>query len=139
MNPRPLSTLEVVQLLLVRFGVRDTAGLARLFAAQTEWRGTGLPFTSWEDGSRTRREVESYFLLFFDSLSPEAITVRRLVVDGEDAVVLGRARCRAATSDRLVTLDLVIAVSVRDSQVCECWLFPDTLAAGLALGRAQLV
>nr|WP_042179224.1 nuclear transport factor 2 family protein [Kibdelosporangium sp. MJ126-NF4]CEL13700.1 hypothetical protein [Kibdelosporangium sp. MJ126-NF4]CTQ99386.1 hypothetical protein [Kibdelosporangium sp. MJ126-NF4] len=138
-SSRPLSTLELVQLMLVRFGAKDAAGLARLFATKVEWRASGLPFTHWGDGTRSRREVESFFLAFFDSLPPEAITVRRLVVDGDDAVMIGRARCRIGSSDRLVALDLVISVSTRDGQVRECWLIPDSLTAGLALGRAQLV
>ncbi|ALG10202.1 nuclear transport factor 2 family protein [Kibdelosporangium phytohabitans] len=136
---RPLSTLELVQLMLVRFGAHDAAGLARLFATQVAWRAPSLPFTHWGDGTRSRREVESFFLAFFDSLPPEAIAVRRLLVDGDDAVVIGRTRCRVGASDELVTLDLVISVSTRDSEVRECWLIPDSLAAGIALGRAQLV
>lgn len=138
-SSRPLSTLELVQLMLVRFGAQDAAGLARLFATRVEWRVTSLPFAHTGEGSRSRREVESFFLAFFDSLPPEAITVRRLVVDGDDAVVLGRARCRVGGSDRVVGLDLVISVCVRDGQVRECWLLPDSLTAGVALGRAQLV
>jgi ketosteroid isomerase-like protein len=138
-SPRPLSTLELVQLLLVRFGAQNAAGLARLFAPRVEWRTTGTQFDAWADGSRTRREVESFFLSFFDCLPPEAITVRRLVVDGDDAMVLGRARCRVGSSDHVVALDFVISISVRNGQIDECWLVPDTLAMGLALGRAQLV
>ncbi len=139
MSPIPLSTLELVQLLLVRFGAHDAAGLARLFAARVEWRVTNPPFDAWADGRRTRREVEAFFLSFFDSLPPEAIMVRRLVVDGDDAMVLGRARCRVGSSDHVVALDFVISMSVRNGQIDEYWLVPDTLAMGLALGRAQLV
>lgn len=40
----------------------------------------------------------------------------------DDAVVIGRARCRVGVSARLVALDLAISVSTRDGQVRECWL-----------------
>lgn len=47
-----------------------------------KWRVTSLPFVHTGEGNRSRREVESFFLAFFDSRPPEAITVRRLVVCG---------------------------------------------------------
>ncbi|TCO48006.1 nuclear transport factor 2 family protein [Actinocrispum wychmicini] len=139
MSLRPLSTLEVVQLLLGRFGARDAAGLAQLFAARVRWRVTSLPADPPAGAGRTRREVESFFLSFFGALAPEALAVRRLVVDGDDAVVLGRARCRVGTSPEVVSLDFVISVEVRDGLVRECWLMSDTLTAAIALGRARLV
>jgi ketosteroid isomerase-like protein len=142
LSSRPLSTLELVQLFLVRFGSRDAAGVARLFAPRVDWRMTDLPPMPRADGVRSRREVESYFIALFTALAPEALIVSKLVVDGDDAIVLGRARCRigAGTNrdDRLLLLDFVISMVVRDGQIREHWLLPDTLAAALATGHVQV-
>jgi ketosteroid isomerase-like protein len=129
-----LGTAELVHLVLARFGAADAAGVARLFAAEVEWRAPEVTTTRWTSGTRTRREVESFFLTTFGVLDLEGLSVHRLVVDGEDAVVLGRMRWRPTGADEVVDADFSLSLSVHDSEVDGCWLLHDTLAVALSLG-----
>lgn len=137
MTSRPLGTAELVHLVLARFGAADAAGVARLFAPEVEWRAPEVPSARWTSGIRTRREVESYFLSTFGVLDLECLTVQRLLVDGEDAAVLGRMRWRPVGGEEVVDADFALSLSVHDSEVDGCWLLHDTLAVALSLGTAR--
>ncbi|WP_216209616.1 nuclear transport factor 2 family protein [Amycolatopsis aidingensis] len=126
-NAKPLSTFELVQLLLARLGAQDAEGLARLFAPQVEWRVTDPASSQWRSGVRTRREVESFFLATFSALGLEGLTVRRLLVDGEDAVVLGKARWRTLATTAVHEADFVLSVSVHRGAVHEYWLMQEAV------------
>ncbi|GAB3483518.1 nuclear transport factor 2 family protein [Amycolatopsis cihanbeyliensis] len=126
-NTRPLSTFELVQSLLARLGAQDAEGLTRLFAPQVEWRATDPTSSRWRCGVRTRREIESFFLATFSALGLEGLTVRRLLVDGEDAVVLGTARWRTVATTAVHEADFVLSVSVHRGVVDEYWLMQETV------------
>jgi ketosteroid isomerase-like protein len=121
----------LVQVLLARFGAGDAAGIARLFARRVEWRAPDPTSTLWTSGIRTRREVESFFLSTFSLQTLEALTVRRLLIDGEDAAVLGQTRWR--TSESTLDSDFAMSLSVHQGEVDEYWLLQDTLAMALSL------
>lgn len=131
MTVKPLATAELVQVLLTRFGAGDAAGIARLFARHVEWRAADPATTQWQSGIRTRREVESFFLTTFSMLTLEALTVRRLLIDGEDAAVLGQTRWR--TSESTLDSDFAMSLSVHQGEVDEYWLLQDTLAMALSM------
>ncbi|GLZ33657.1 hypothetical protein Lesp02_58450 [Lentzea sp. NBRC 105346] len=138
MTSRVLSTVEVVQVLLSRLAARDAAGIARLFAPRVDWRVPDLGGTRWSDGARNGREVESYFLALFDILELEQLTVRQVVTDGGDAVVLGWTRWRVIATGALLDMDFAMSVAVYRGEIEQYWQLQDTLAVALALGTAQM-
>jgi ketosteroid isomerase-like protein len=138
LTSRSLGTTELVHLVLARFGAADAAGVARLFATEVEWRAPEVTSSRWTSGIRSRREVESYFLSTFGVLDLEGLSVHRLVVDGEDAVVLGRMRWRPTGAEEVVDADFSLSLSVHDSEVEGCWILHDTLAMALSLGTARM-
>ncbi|HEX6345327.1 nuclear transport factor 2 family protein [Umezawaea sp.] len=137
MTSRSPSTAELVHLVLARFGATDAAGVARLFAPEVEWRAPDVTSARWTSGIRTRREVESFFLSAFSALDLEGISVHRLLVDGEDAAVLGRMRWRPTSTSDVVDADFSLSLSVHDGEVDGCWLLHDTLAVAMALGAVR--
>ncbi len=118
----PWTTLELVQALLARFGAQDPTALAELFASRVDWQVSEPAAAGWSNGTRSRREVEAVLRSLFGALGLEELTVRRLLIDGEDAVVLGRTRWRTAGPAVDYLVDFALSVSVHRGEVDECWL-----------------
>ena len=131
--------VPLVEKLLMRYGARDPAGLAALFAPDVRWRTAAIPGTPWAERVRNPREVESFFLGLFASFAIDAFTIRRLIINGDDAVVLGRERRQAANTGLTFSHDFALVISARAGLIRECSLFEDSLGMAVALGRADII
>ncbi len=110
-----------------------------MFAPRLEWRGPVPAHLSLGNGTRTRRELEAFVLGFHEVFGLDTLTVRRLIVDDEDAMVIGSARCRVRATNARFVLDFAVSLAVRDGMVEACWVVPDTLAAAVALRRVAVL
>ncbi|GAA2783714.1 nuclear transport factor 2 family protein [Crossiella cryophila] len=136
MTNRAPSTLEMVQRLLTRFGAQDAAGIAQLFHPDAQCHSSEIPGDPWPVRSQGRREIEAFFLALFHRLEFHAVTVRKVLVDGDDAVVFGGGRYRATGTGRVFAQDFAVSLSVRAGLIQEYRVVEDTLAISMALGRA---
>ncbi|WP_158103377.1 nuclear transport factor 2 family protein [Crossiella equi] len=125
-----------MQRLLTRFGAQDAAGVAQLFHLDAQCHSSEIPGDPWPSKSRGRREIEAFFLTVFHRLEFQAVTVRKVLVDGDDAVVFGGGRYRATGTGRTFSQDFAVSVSVRGGLIQEYRVVEDTLAISMALGRA---
>ncbi|MFB9905713.1 nuclear transport factor 2 family protein [Allokutzneria oryzae] len=123
----------LVEKLVARLVARDTEALARLFADEVVWWTAPIPGAPWPTEVRTAREVESYFLAYLSVFELTRMTVRHLVVDRGDAVLVGRAHGRVAASGRDFSYDFAMVLSVRCDRITELRMFEDSLAIAAAL------
>ncbi len=131
-------TYETVEQLLMCFGAGDASGLTRLFTDRVDWHGPTPRQPGGERGSYRNREIESFLLACYESLSPAGLTVRRLMVDGDQAVVIGRARCHDRATGEPRVLDFAASVTVSDGLVDTCWLLTRPAAPDPAADRLVL-
>ncbi len=112
------TTLETAERLLMLVGTADVPGLMSLFAPSVEWSGPMRPVA----GAYSKRELEALVLACYASVSPAGLTVHSVVVDGDQAVVVGRARCLCRRTGDRRAIDFAAAFSVKDGLVTACWL-----------------
>ncbi|MFI6095319.1 nuclear transport factor 2 family protein [Lentzea sp. NPDC051213] len=131
------STVEVVQVFLSRLAAQDAPGIARLCAPTVEWEAPDPNGARWMLGPRTRREVESQFLILFATFDLEQLSVRQVIVDGGDAAVVGWARWRVRATEEPVDVRFSAVLSVHLGEIEQYWQMPDTLAVAVATGAAR--
>ncbi|CAM5265902.1 hypothetical protein STENM36S_07267 [Streptomyces tendae] len=93
-------TRSVVEELLRRIGAGDPEHIAELYAEQGDWRldwpeaEHGRPATPWIRHRSTRADAAAHYRELAGHHVPEqaATEVERILVDGNDAVVLGEIR-----------------------------------------------
>lgn len=125
----------VVERLVGRWVVGDTAGAAALFAEPVRWWTTPVPGAPWPARVRTRREVEAFFLAFHHALTPSGITVQGLVVNRSDAVLMGRMDLRAPAAGVPTSHHFALSVTVRDLLISYFALHCDSFAIHRELPR----
>ena len=132
------STVEVVQVFLARLAAQDASGIARLCAPSVEWESPEPAGTRWTAGTRTRREVEAWFLTLFSTYSLDRLSARQVVVDGGDAAVIGSARWRLRSTGDPVETRFTSVLSVHLGEIEQYWHLPDTLAVAVSTGVARV-
>ncbi len=130
-----LSTVEVVQVFLARLAAQDAPGIARLCAPVVEWEAPDPNGARWSLGSRTRREVESQFLMLFALFDLEQLSARQVIADGGDAAVIGSARWRVRATGEPVEARFAAVISVHLGEIEQYWHLPDTLAVATGAVR----
>ncbi|SNT61142.1 hypothetical protein SAMN05421812_11310 [Asanoa hainanensis] len=128
------TTEAVTTEFLRRRSVQDARGLGELFADDIDWNVPGNPDLPWT-GRRTRREqVAEYFATLWHAVVPgeSSAVVNKVLVDGPDAVVLGRfAHTAGSTGKRFETL-VALHLRVIEGKIVRLHLYEDTLTVSNA-------
>ncbi|MEV7086509.1 nuclear transport factor 2 family protein [Streptomyces sp. NPDC093085] len=133
-------TRAVVGELLRRIGEGDPGRIAALYAERVDWRldwpeeEHGRAATPWIRHRATRDDVAAHFREVAEGHVPEEARteVERILVDGDDAVVLGEIRQTARSTGRAYRARFALHLTVADGLVTRHHVYEDSLAVARA-------
>ena len=122
-----MTTAELVNAFLERLGAQDFDGISELFAEEIDWYvpGADLPWA----GRRTRRaEVPEFFRHLESECEPDdsAVTLEKILIDGDDAVVFGTFHRTFVKTGRSFDNPEAMHLEVRDGKIVTMHLYEDT-------------
>jgi ketosteroid isomerase-like protein len=138
-TPHP-TTRAVVGELLRRIGQGDPDRIADLYAERVDWRLNwpedehGRAATPWIRHRSTRADAAAHYReLAEHHVSDQAATrVERILVDGDDAIVLGEIRQTSKATGRPYRARFALHLTVEDGLVVRHHVYEDTLAVARA-------
>ncbi|MFC4111015.1 nuclear transport factor 2 family protein [Nonomuraea zeae] len=132
-------TREIVQELLRRMGAGDHDGVAELFADRIDWQlnwpAAGHPAVPWIRQRTGRGDVGEHFRMLSDYHVPElnGTSVTRILVDGDDAVVLGHIVQTVKESGREYRSPFALHLTVENGLITRYHIYEDSLTVAEAL------
>ncbi|MFD8911276.1 nuclear transport factor 2 family protein [Streptomyces sp. NPDC059575] len=135
-----MSTRAVVEELLRRIGEGDPDRIAEMYAEQADWKldwpeaEHGRKATPWIRHRRTREDAAAHFRELAEHHVPgEAATeIERVLIDGNDAVVLGEIRQTARATGRAYRARFALHLTVEGGLVTRHHVYEDSLAVAQA-------
>ncbi|MGC0407110.1 ketosteroid isomerase-like protein [Streptomyces sp. SAI-195] len=136
-------TRTVVEELLRRIGTGDPGHIAELYAEQSDWRldwpevEHGRPATPWIRHRSSRADAAAHYRELAEHHVPEqaATEVERILVDGNDAVVLGEIRQTARSTGRAYRARFALHLTIENGLVTRHHVYEDSLAVARAFER----
>ncbi|MFJ8388835.1 nuclear transport factor 2 family protein [Streptomyces sp. NPDC094438] len=136
----PMNTRTVVEELLRRIGQGDSEHIAELYAEQGDWKldwpeaEHGRTATPWVRHRSTRADAAAHYRELAEHHVPEraATEVERILIDGNDAVVLGEIRQIARLTGRAYQARFALHLTVEDGLVTRHHVYEDSLAVAQA-------
>ena len=128
------NTRRVVDELLERIGKGDVEGAVELFAPDAVWELPGDPdIVPWA-GRRAVEHIPQFFLTIGALTNRELFEVQRIVVDGPNAVLIGRARVVVRATNKVIDTPFAIDIVVdAEGRISRYYMFEDSLAVARAL------
>ncbi|EXU66512.1 MULTISPECIES: nuclear transport factor 2 family protein [Streptomyces] len=141
----PMTTRALVEELLRRIGEGDPERIAELYAERSDWKldwpegEHGRAATPWIRHRSTRADVVDHFRELARHHVPEeaATEVERVLVDGDDAVVLGEIRQTARSTGRAYRARFALHLTIEGGLVTRHHVYEDSLAVAQAFSPAQ--
>lgn len=126
---------ETVQTFFHLLGTGDPDRIADVFAEEIDWYVPGDESLPWTGRRTHRREVPEYFTLLWPALvaGQSVVEFDRLLVDGDDAVWLGRFTHTVKANNRTFTTPVAFHFTVRDGKISRLHLYEDTHAVAQAV------
>ncbi|MFI6577968.1 nuclear transport factor 2 family protein [Nocardiopsis sp. NPDC050513] len=139
------ATRTVVEDLLRRIGEGDHEGVAALFAERADWKLNwpeaehGRPATPWIRHRSSRADASAHFRELTEHHVPEqaATRVERVLVDGQEAVVLGEIRQTARSTGRPYRARFALHLTVEGGSVTRYHVYEDNLAVAQAFDATR--
>ncbi|MFC9221855.1 nuclear transport factor 2 family protein [Streptomyces hygroscopicus] len=136
----PMTTRALVEELLRRIGEGDPERIAELYAERSDWKldwpeaERGRAATPWIRHRSTRADVADHFRELARHHVPEqaATEVERVLVDGDDAVVLGEIRQTARSTGRAYRARFALHLTLENGLVTRHHVYEDSLAVAQA-------
>jgi ketosteroid isomerase-like protein len=133
----------VVEELLRRIGEGDPAQIAAMYAEHSDWKldwpesEHGRAATPWIRHRSSRADAAAHFQQIAEHHVPEkaATQVERILVDGDDAVVLGEIRQTARSTGRAYRARFALHLTVEDGLVTRHHIYEDSLAVAQAFAH----
>lgn len=133
-------TRTVVEDLLHRIGNAEPEHIAELYAEHTDWKldwpeeEHGRAATPWIRHRATRADAAAHFRdLAAHHIPGQAATeIERILVDGEDAVVLGEIRLTARPTGRPYRARFALHLTVRHGLIVRHHVYEDSFAVARA-------
>ncbi|WP_406268184.1 nuclear transport factor 2 family protein [Nocardia sp. NBC_00881] len=134
------TTRVVVEELLRRIGSGDPEAIAELYAEDTDWKldwpqaEHGRAATPWIRHRSTRGDAAAHFRSLAEHHVPEeaATRVDRILVDGDDAVVLGEIRQTARPTGRAYRARIALHLTVEHGLITRHHVYEDSLSVAQA-------
>ncbi|MFE2050791.1 nuclear transport factor 2 family protein [Streptomyces sp. NPDC059459] len=134
------TTRATVEELLRRIGRGDPDRIAELYDDSADWRLSwpedehGRAATPWIRHRRTRADAADHYRLLAAHHVPGGADTRieRVLVEGEDAVVLGEIRQTAATTGRSCRATFALHLTVRNGLVVRHHVYEGSLTVARA-------
>ncbi|MEU5977145.1 nuclear transport factor 2 family protein [Streptomyces sp. NPDC047315] len=126
--------------LLRRIGEGDPERIAQLYAEQGDWKLSwpdaehGRAATPWIRRRSTHADAAAHYRALAEHHVPEraATAVERILVDGDDAVVLGEIRQTARSTGRAYSARFALHLTVENGLVTRHHVYEDSLAVAQA-------
>ncbi|QLH22358.1 nuclear transport factor 2 family protein [Streptomyces sp. Rer75] len=141
------TTRAVVEELLRRIGEGDPERIAELYAERGDWKLAwpetehGRTATPWIRHRSTRADAAAHYRELAEHHVPgqAATEIERILIDGNDAVVLGEIRQTARPTGRAYRARFALHLTVEDGLVTRHHVYEDSLAVAQAFdaGRAD--
>lgn len=136
------ATRGVVTQFLTRLAAGDPAQIAELFAETVDWKldwpADGHPNVPWIRPRSTRAEVADHFrtLKQFHVPTERAVgTSPRVLVDGNDAVVLGEIQQTVEATKTPYVAAFALRLTVRGGLITRYHVYEDSLSVATALSN----
>ncbi|MFD7491105.1 nuclear transport factor 2 family protein [Streptomyces sp. NPDC059832] len=134
------NTRTVVEELLRRIGEGNPERIAELYAEQGDWKLNwpetehGRTATPWIRHRSTRADAATHYRELAEHHLPEhvATEVERILIDGNDAVVLGEIRQTARSTGRAYRARFALHLTIEDGLVTRHHVYEDSLAVAQA-------
>ncbi|NDU77824.1 ketosteroid isomerase [Actinomadura sp. DSM 109109] len=134
------STRAVVEELLRRIGEGDPERIAALYADRGDWKldwpeaEHGRAATPWIRHRSSRADAAAHYRQLGEHHLPESADtqVERILVDGDDAVVLGEIRQTARSTGRAYRARFALHLTVENGLVTRHHVYEDSLAVAQA-------
>ncbi|WP_327183625.1 nuclear transport factor 2 family protein [Streptomyces sp. NBC_01334] len=140
----PTTPRAVVRELLRRIGEGDPERIAELYAEPSDWKldwpedehGRARSATPWIRHRVTRTDAAAHYRELAEHHVPgqAATVIERVLVDGDDAVVLGEIRRTARSTGRAYRARFALHLTIEDGQVTRHHVYEDSLAVARAFG-----
>jgi hypothetical protein len=127
-------TEEIVTGFFGRLAARDPEGMGEYFAEAIDWYVPGDTALPWIGHRSRRAEVADYFRTMWPHFEPDKSTasVEKLIVSGNDAVMLGTFTHTAASTGRSFTTPVAMHLAVEGDKIVKLYLYEDTWAVSKA-------
>jgi ketosteroid isomerase-like protein len=132
----PTNTRTVVEELLRRISEGDPEHIAELYAERGDWKldwpeaEHGRTATPWIRHRSTRADAAAHYRELAECHIPEhvATEVERILIDGNEAVVLGEIRQTARSTGRAYRARFALHLTVEDGLATRHHVYEDSLA-----------
>jgi ketosteroid isomerase-like protein len=136
----PADTRTVVEELLRRIGEGDPERISELYAERGDWKLSwpeadhGRATTPWIRHRSTRADAAAHYRELAERHVPEHVgtEVERILIDGNEAVVLGEIRQTARPTGRAYRARFALHLTVEDGLVTRHHVYEDSLAVARA-------
>ena len=134
------STRAVVEELLRRIGEGDPERIAAIYAEHCDWKldwpeaEHGRAATPWIRHRSGRADAAEHYRQITEHHVPEKVDtqVERILVDGDDAVVLGEIRQTSRSTGRAYRARFALHLTVENGLVVRHHVYEDSLAVAQA-------
>ncbi|MFJ2770470.1 nuclear transport factor 2 family protein [Streptomyces sp. NPDC087300] len=136
----PRTTRAVVEELLRRIGEGDPERIAEMYAERGDWKldwpeaEHGRAATPWIRHRATRADAAAHYreLAEHHVHGQAATEIERILVDGDDAVVLGEIRQTARATGRAYRARFALHLTAEDGLITRHHVYEDSLAVAQA-------
>jgi ketosteroid isomerase-like protein len=116
-----------------RFGGGDRPGLLELFAPDVDFAVAGAEdVVPWAGSRSTLAAVDEFLRISLEDVTTEQFDVAKILVDGEDGVVLGAFAHRIHRTDKVFRSSFALHVRVHNGLIVRYHMFEDSHRAELA-------
>ncbi|MEV4005940.1 nuclear transport factor 2 family protein [Actinomadura sp. NPDC049753] len=134
------TTRDLVEELLRRIGEGDPERIAAIYAEHCDWKldwpetEHGRAATPWIRHRSGRADAAAHYRQIAEHHVPEEVDtqVERILVDGDDAVVLGEIRQTARATGRAYRARFALHLTVENGLVVRHHVYEDSLAVAQA-------
>ncbi|GAA0354489.1 nuclear transport factor 2 family protein [Streptomyces blastmyceticus] len=127
-------TRDVVNELLKRMGEGDIPAVVELFADDAHWEIPGDPeIVPWV-GRRQVDAIPEFFRTMGGLTDRELFEIERVIVDGSNAVLIGRARVVVRSTGKVIDTPFAVDIVVNaEGRISRYYMFEDSWGVALAL------
>ncbi|HEY1175301.1 MAG TPA: nuclear transport factor 2 family protein [Phytomonospora sp.] len=127
-------TRQTVESFLARLGKGDIDGVLGLCADPIDMAVHGSPLVPWLGRRSSHIQVAEFFGLIHNLCTPERFEIETVVVEGDEAVVLGDFRYLVNETGKSFDSTFALRLTVTGGRVTRYHMHEDSYAVHLAFG-----
>lgn len=129
------TTRAIAEEFLSRLGSRSPEDVSSLFTDEVDFLCAGSDRVPWLRPWRTRSDMTTFFATMFESFVPESAhaEVTSILVDGGDAVIMGRVSQRLRSNGIEFTIPFALHLTIADGRITRYHVYEDSLTVAMAV------